>query len=1162
MAQVKLQFRNTTGNKMVVTRSISCTVKKTGLSQKTLESQLLMTHHGERTSMSATVAQLDDVMPKSLGVSPAILEDVIFCHQEDSFWPMSEPAALKKKFDNIFEAQKYTKAIDALKQLRKTKVEGLKLLKQSEAHAKHIKDKAEQCRANSERLQSEIDRLRTQVEELSQEMEAAAVVKKEKGQQASAALGIVEQRKTKTERARNLQETLDTLGSNLTEMEDSDEWLESTLEKYEERIDEYKRQEDEMRSQYQEVVENLNASRNQLSVQQSEKGRHQAAKETYEGHLKSRVELAREAARNHSMRGYDDDLDDDQINEFVQRVQKLSLEKDRELDRIQKATQEEMHQIQETLDKLGERRTTRTQERVSARQSIESNARKSRQIQQQMDRIKMDEGTKASIEASYQDLQNRLQRLTTEYENAAWDSKLKTEDNHLNEINTEAARLSEELYQSNKVATDRAQLDIQKKEVKEKRQILDTMKRTHKKQLSELVGPDWSPESLEQDFQSVIEERTRSLGEAKKQQQSLVDEINEINSRLKTHRAGLQQKKEERQKCHTAVINSITKADGCPISSIDEYDIELTDLKTELEDLQKEFDGMSYVSEYYVKCLDTVKRHNTCRLCRRSFANTSEKTSAIDKINQEIAKYAKGQLDKTLDETKEALRKADAARTHHAMYNALTKTEIPAIEKEIKKNEEAKVPLAKKLDQRDSEVMEKEAAKQEAESLTQTVNKIVSIATEISEKEDSVARLSSQQKLSGSSMSLSDIKEQSTANDERLRILKAKIAKLVEDKESARSTINNLERDAAVKKGDFVSAKHEMEKKQGFLATIDELRENTEQQRQIITQADEDLEALIPQVSQAEAQREDARQRGRSKEKGVRADKEKLAETVNRFHLIDKDINNYVESGGPAKLKACLRTIKELEAEQKELTQEQDSLTVKVNEIKKLVLDSDNTKRSIADNINYRKTRTNLEKAKREIAEMDTRNADEDYDDLVREVQAAENRYQVAYGKRGTLIGAMGSKDQQLDAYLQEWEVDYHDAATKYRESHVLVKTNEAAAEDLQKYAKAVDQAIMQYHTLKMQEINAIAGELWRSTYQGTDVDTIMIRSDNEAEGSSKRNYNYRVVMVKQDAEMDMRGRCSAGQKVLASIIIRLALAECFGVNCGVCLPFLLLFQS
>jgi DNA repair protein RAD50 len=30
-----------------------------------------------------------------------------------------------------------------------------------------------------------------------------------------------------------------------------------------------------------------------------------------------------------------------------------------------------------------------------------------------------------------------------------------------------------------------------------------------------------------------------------------------------------------------------------------------------------------------------------------------------------------------------------------------------------------------------------------------------------------------------------------------------------------------------------------------------------------------------------------------------------------------------------------------------------------------------------------------------------------------------------------------------------------------------------------------------------------------------------------------------------------MRGRCSAGQRVLASIVIRFALAETFGVNCG-----------
>jgi len=40
--------------------------------------------------------------------------------------------------------------------------------------------------------------------------------------------------------------------------------------------------------------------------------------------------------------------------------------------------------------------------------------------------------------------------------------------------------------------------------------------------------------------------------------------------------------------------------------------------------------------------------------------------------------------------------------------------------------------------------------------------------------------------------------------------------------------------------------------------------------------------------------------------------------------------------------------------------------------------------------------------------------------------------------------------------------------------------------------------------------------------------------------------------MVKDSVELDMRGRCSAGQKVLACIIIRLALAESFGDKFGV----------
>lgn len=128
-----------------------------------------------------------------------------------------------------------------------------------------------------------------------------------------------------------------------------------------------------------------------------------------------------------------------------------------------------------------------------------------------------------------------------------------------------------------------------------------------------------------------------------------------------------------------------------------------------------------------------------------------------------------------------------------------------------------------------------------------------------------------------------------------------------------------------------------------------------------------------------------------------------------------------------------------------------------------------------------------------------------------------------------------------------------------------------------------------------MSDINKIIKELWQKTYRGQDIDYIQIRAD--ADQGTARSYNYRcalvymlymllhmlagglivpaclvphpwnacsntgtlflyavlscamlccayrVVMVNGGVEMDMRGRCSAGQKVLACLIIRLALA-------------------
>ena len=62
---------------------------------------------------------MDKSVPLLMGVSNAILENVIFCHQEESLWPFSDQANLKKIFDEIFDTTKYTKALTEMRAVAK-----------------------------------------------------------------------------------------------------------------------------------------------------------------------------------------------------------------------------------------------------------------------------------------------------------------------------------------------------------------------------------------------------------------------------------------------------------------------------------------------------------------------------------------------------------------------------------------------------------------------------------------------------------------------------------------------------------------------------------------------------------------------------------------------------------------------------------------------------------------------------------------------------------------------------------------------------------------------------------------------------------------------------------------------------------------------------------
>jgi DNA repair protein RAD50 len=260
----------------------------------------------------------------------------------------------------------------------------------------------------------------------------------------------------------------------------------------------------------------------------------------------------------------------------------------------------------------------------------------------------------------------------------------------------------------------------------------------------------------------------------------------------------------------------------------------------------------------------------------------------------------------------------------------------------------------------------------------------------------------------------------------------------------------------------------------------------------------------------------------------------------------------YLNSKKGEKLNELQEKHTQLQSDLQKSKERKEEKSAELSKNKELLKSQDQLKRNIDDNLNYRRTKDEVER-------------------LTHEIELLEDKI-LSIGSLSTIEADLKQHSQEKDRLLSEYnrcqgtqsvyqsniskhklelkQTQYKDIEKRYFNQLLQLKTTEMANKDLDRYYAALDKALMRFHTMKMEEINKIIKELWQQTYRGQDIDYISINSDSE--GAGTRSYSYRVVMQTGDAELEMRGRCSAGQKVLASLIIRLALAETFCLNCGI----------
>lgn len=103
--------------------------EKNGKSKyETIDNSIVLERKGKHPEdLSYRGEDVNTQMCLTMGVSPAVINNVLFCHQEESSWPLDTDKKLKEKFDAIFGTTEYNKAVEKLIKYRKTYMEQAKL---------------------------------------------------------------------------------------------------------------------------------------------------------------------------------------------------------------------------------------------------------------------------------------------------------------------------------------------------------------------------------------------------------------------------------------------------------------------------------------------------------------------------------------------------------------------------------------------------------------------------------------------------------------------------------------------------------------------------------------------------------------------------------------------------------------------------------------------------------------------------------------------------------------------------------------------------------------------------------------------------------------------------------------------------------------------------
>ncbi|KAI5654013.1 hypothetical protein M9H77_31200 [Catharanthus roseus] len=1158
--QIKLRFKTAAGKDVVCIRSFQLTQKATKMEYKAIESvlQTINPHTGEKVCLSYRCADMDREIPALMGVSKAILENVIFVHQDEANWPLQDPSTLKKKFDDIFSATRYTKALEVIKKLHKDQAQEIKSYKLKLENLQTLKDAAYKLRESITHDQEKTELLKSQIQELENEIQNVdnkihhiEVTLKDLRK-------LQEQIATKTaQRSTLFKEQQKQYAALSEEIEDTDEELMEWKTKFDDRVAVLESNISKLEREMSDTETKISSRKQfmtnyiwEISKLQTEANAHMSLKNDRD------IKILKFFERHNLGALPKSPFTDETALNLTNRIRSRLKELDKDLDNKKKSNELQLKAAMDQYMHANDRwKDIDAQKQAKAEFKIDLLKRiEEKKNEREASELQMSSTDISRIDERLKKMDMELERLTNQLTGRQFESSIREKQTVVYDLDQKIKALNREKDIIAADSEDRVKLSLRKGE-------LENLKKKHKKIVDEhkdkiravLKGRFPLDKDLKKEItqaqrasQKEFDELSAKVREAEKEVNMLQMKIQEVTNNL----SKLHKDMDSRRRFIESKLQPLDQQ----CVGIDSYPKALEEAK-EKRDVQKSkynmADGMRQMFDPFER---VARAHHICPCCERPFS-AEEEDEFVKKQRVKAASSAEHMKSLAVESSNadSQFQQLDKLRMVFEEYAKIGKESIPLAEKNLTELNEEFDQKNQSLDDVLGVLAQIKADKDSVDALIQPVETADRLFQETQSVQKQIDDLEYKLDFRGQGVR--------TMEDIQLELDSLQRSKdaLHNDLEKLREEQRNMEKDLSALQLRWHALREDRVRAATALRDVKKAEEELDhlaEQKSVVEFDEKHLtEALGPLLKE----RENFRRHYDDLKIKIEHEYEEQAKVRGNYQQefdkileISSNIRKYIESRKEERLKELQEkhTVAESELQSSETRKQEISAELKKSE--DLIEKQDKLRRNIEDNINFRKTKAEVDELTHEIECLEDRVL------KIGGISAIEAELTQMSKERERLLSELNRSRGTVAVYqsnISKNQVDlkqtqYKDIDKRYFNQLLELKTTEMANKDLDRYYIALDKALMRFHTMKMEEINKIIRELWQQTYRGQDIDYISIHSDSE--GAGTRSYSYKVLMQTGDTELEMRGRCSAGQKVLASLIIRLALAETFCLNCGI----------